>query len=209
MSRIAAVILAGGKGERLGGVIKANVTVGGVRLLRRVARALGDEAHPVLVALGGFRAEELNLLPGQIAVPDLPTGYGGPLAGVAAAIDWCNRVDDPPELLITVAVDTPFLPPDFVARLTASLGPEDRAVVARYGEQDYPTNALWRLDAVTALPDRVWEGVAPHGLKRLAAAIGARSLHWPETASGDPFANVNTPADLALLEARAAGTNSP
>jgi molybdopterin-guanine dinucleotide biosynthesis protein A len=203
MSRTAAVILAGGKGERLGGVIKANVTIGGVRLLERVTRALGQDVDPVLVALGGFRPDEVRLLPGQIAVPDLPTSFAGPLAGVAAAVDWCNHATEPPELLVTAAVDTPFLPADFVARLVAALGPDDPAVVAYHRDQEYPTNALWRLDAIAALPDRVWEGVAPHGLKRLAAALGARSLSWPETAAGDPFANVNTPADLAALEHRA------
>ena len=41
MSRIAAVILAGGRGERLGGVIKANLTIGGTRLLERVTAVLG------------------------------------------------------------------------------------------------------------------------------------------------------------------------
>lgn len=206
MTRVAAAILAGGKGERLGGVIKANIEIGGVRLLERVSAAMGA-ADAVLVSVGGFDAAELGLLDGQIAVPDMPTEYGGPLAGVAALVDWCLRQDRPPELLLTAAVDTPFLPVDYGARMLAALADGAPAVVARYAGQEYPTNALWRIAAVAELPAEVWAGTAPHSLRRLAAGLGAAYLDWPDTSDGDPFANVNTPGDLALLNARAGGRN--
>jgi molybdopterin-guanine dinucleotide biosynthesis protein A len=200
--RLAAAILAGGKGERLGGVIKANVTVGGVRLLERVSAAMGP-ADVVLVSTGGFAVEDVGLLPSHIAVPDLPTAYGGPLAGVAAVIEWCLRQDQPPDLLLTAAVDTPFLPPDYATRMLGAFGGSAPAVIARYGGQEYPTNALWRVAAVTGLPSHVHAGTAPHSLKRLAIGLGATYLDWPEDHRGDPFANVNTPDDLAALAARA------
>jgi molybdopterin-guanine dinucleotide biosynthesis protein A len=45
-------------------------------------------------------------------------------------------------------------------------------------------------------------GTAPRSLRRLAAELDARACAWPETADGDPFANINTPAELAAAEAR-------
>ena len=203
--RMAAVILAGGKGERLGGVIKANVTIGEVRLLERVSAAM-QGADVVLVSVGRFDPANLDLLPGQIAVPDLPTDYGGPLAGVAAAVDWCVQQDQPPELLLTAAVDTPLLPADFAARMLAALPDGVPAVVARYAGQEYPTNALWRVAAIAGLAADLRAGTAPHSLRRLAGGLGAAFLDWPD-GGGDPFANLNTPADLLTLEARAAGGN--
>jgi molybdenum cofactor guanylyltransferase len=140
-------------------------------------------------------------------VPDIPSEYAGPLAGVAAAIDWCNRAERPPDFLLTAAVDTPFLPADFAARMLEALGPDAPAVIARYDRQEYPTNALWRLSAIADLPARVADGTAPRSLRRLAEQVGASFLDWPATPAGDPFANVNTPADLAALEARASRGN--
>ena len=49
--RVAAVILAGGRGERLGGVIKANLVVDGLRLLERVAVAI-EPVDALLVGSG-------------------------------------------------------------------------------------------------------------------------------------------------------------
>jgi molybdopterin-guanine dinucleotide biosynthesis protein A len=78
------------------------------------------------------------------------------------------------------------------------------AVIAAYGGQDYPTNAVWRLDALSGLPAAVLAGTAPHSLKRVAAGLGAARLDYSALADNDPFRNANTPEDLAFLRAAAA-----
>jgi molybdopterin-guanine dinucleotide biosynthesis protein A len=201
--RVAAVILAGGKGERLGGVVKANIVIGGVRLLDRVTEAIGGSASPILVAHGAIDPALMALGAQHVPIPDLASDYGGPLAGVAAGVAWCRDQRLPPDYLASLAVDTPFFPADFVSRALAAIGPEAPAVVARYEAQEYPTNALWRLSSLETLPDRVMEGAAPHSLRRLAIELGAIYLDWPPGHSGDPFANANTPDDLLSLRARA------
>lgn len=199
MSRIAAVILAGGRGERLGGVIKANLTIGGRRLLARVSDVLAG-AEPILVCCGGFDPASLALLPGQIAIPDLPTDYAGPLAGLAAAVDWAVAQPQKPAILVVAAVDSPFLPLDYLSRLAAAANP---AAFASFGGQPYPTSSAWRLDAIADLADQVRAGTAPHSLKRLGQALGAADVPFPAHAGGDPFANLNTPEDRLALEQRA------
>jgi molybdopterin-guanine dinucleotide biosynthesis protein A len=195
MTRIAAVILAGGKAERLGGINKALLEIGGRRLIDRALEATAGCA-PVLLAIGHSPFEIADLT----QVPDLDADYAGPLAGVAAAVDALGG--DDAGLLFTLAVDTPFFPHDFVARALPLLEAAPGALAA-FGAQDYPTNALWRLDALRDLPDAVRAGTASHSLKRLAQNLGAARLDYAEIAAEDPFANVNTPADLALLTARA------
>jgi molybdopterin-guanine dinucleotide biosynthesis protein A len=200
VTRIAAVILAGGRGERLGGVNKAMLEIGGRRL---VDWALGA-AHgcdPVVLAVGQLDFE----VAGTLRVRDLLTDYGGPLAGVAAAVD--HLIDDPPDLLLSLAVDTPFFPADFIDRATPLLAAA-QAVVASYAGQDYPTNVLWRFEALSNLPILVRSGTAPHSLKRLAADLGAARLDYVTLAANDPFMNANTPEDLAILRARAAANLS-
>lgn len=194
--RIAAVILAGGKGERLGGVNKALLEIDGKRMIDRALQAVAG-CEPMLLSVGRADFE----LPGPIHVSDLAVDYAGPLAGVAAAVDYL--LGDPPDLLLSLAVDTPYFPGDF---LTRALPLSDRSpiVLAAYGGQDYPTNALWRFEAISALPAGVRDGTAPHSLKRLAEGLGAARLDYREHQPDDPFLNANTPEELEILRSRAA-----
>lgn len=201
MSGVAAVILAGGRGERLGGVVKANLVVGGRVLLERVSEALSS-ADVILVAHGPLDPVALSLRPGHIPIPDLPTDYAGPLAGLAAAVGWALTQPEPPETLLLAPVDTPFLPPDYVSRLLAGLAGAP-AAIASFEGQSYPTSSAWRLDAVRDLSAGVRAGTAPHSLKRLAEALGAVTVPFPLHAGGDPFANANTPDELLALQRRA------
>lgn len=196
MSRIAAVILAGGRGERLGGVNKALIEIGGVTLLDRalVATASCDLR---LLAVGpndwGGGGDTEHVL-------DLETDYGGPLAGVAAAVD--RLAVSPPDILFSLAVDTPLFPADFLTRAMPLLETAP-AVLASYGEQDYPTNAIWTFAAIQSLADDVRRGSAPHSLKRLADGLGAARLDYARLTPSDPFRNANTPEDLAFLRGEA------
>ncbi len=198
----AAVILAGGRGERLGGALKSELIVGGGRLLDRVAARLA-ECEPLLVSHGRHDAGLLRLGPGMVAVADLEGEYGGPLAGVCAAVDWLQRSGARGGLLVTVAVDTPFLPLNYVERLVGALVGGAAAAVAAHGGQVYPTNAIWRLDALEELPERVRRGTAPHSPKRLAAELGAKIADWSAGNAPNPFANVNTPEELEEMRRRA------
>ena len=194
MSQIAAVILAGGKAERLGGVNKALIELGDLRLVDRAIAAIGG-CTLILLAIGRSSFE----VTGTHAVLDLETDYAGPLAGVAAAVE--ALAGSQIEFLVSLAVDTPFFPPDFVARSRPLLATAP-AVVSAFGAQDYPTNALWRLSAIADLPAQLRAGTAPRSLKRLAEGLGATRLDYAAHAADNPFANLNTPDDLAELRAR-------
>lgn len=189
---IAAVILAGGRGERLGGVNKALLEIGGQRFIDRAVEAARG-CRPILVAVG---LADFALPDNATAVFDLETDYGGPLAGVAAAVDHLGGKQA--GVLFSLAVDTPFFPPDFIARARPMLQGSP-VVIGAYGAQDYPTNALWRLDAIADLASQVREGIAPRSLKRLAEALGSARLDYAEFSPEDPFRNANTPEDLAHL----------
>lgn len=195
---IAGLILAGGRGERLGGTIKSELVVGGRRLFDRVAERLVG-LSPLLVAHGRMAPELLHLPATSLPIPDIEGDYAGPLAGFAAAMVWCADQLKPPELLVSVAVDTPFLPADYVGRLVAAIGSDDVAM-ASYGGQPYPTNAIWRVARFLDLPVQVTAATAPHSLKRLAGSVSTVIVEWPEKDAGDPFANINTPEELATAQ---------
>ena len=106
-------IIAGGRGERLGGVDKALLTVAGRSLLERVIEHLRPQVQKlVLVAhapAATYAAFGLPVLADQW--PD----RRGPLAGVHAALQASGSGD-----VLCVPVDAVWLPPDLAARLQAA-----------------------------------------------------------------------------------------
>jgi molybdopterin-guanine dinucleotide biosynthesis protein A len=197
VTSIFGVIIAGGQGHRLGGVRKADIRIGGVRLIERVARVLGALERPLMVATGP-EANDLVLGPQFWPASDIEGSQGGPLAGLAAAVldlQWRGILDG---ILVSVAVDTPFLPDDYVARLLSGLDTSP-ASFAGWKDAFYPPNAAWRLEAIADLPERLGETAS---LKELHQRLGAARVSWDE-AEANPFDNLNTLADLVALGERA------
>lgn len=193
-----AVIIAGGRGERLGGVRKADLRIGGRRLVDRVADALGMVAAPLMVATGPGDSR-LRLPAGAVALADLDAATGGPLAGLAAAVASLQARGIGEGLLVSAAVDTPFLPIRFADLLSAALGNAAGAYAA-WGDQFYPPNAIWRIEALATLPAQVRTGQAARSLKALQQTLGAVAVDWASRTGADPFTNVNTLDDLIVLE---------
>lgn len=200
MSAPYAVIIAGGQGQRLGGVRKGELRIGGIRLIDRVRLALGAVAEPLLVATGPGGDSSAD--GGWLAVADLDGPVGGPLAGLAAAVDALRRIGVDKGVLVSVAVDTPFLPQGFAQIMESALG-EAAAAYAAWGDAFYPPNAVWRIEALAALPGQVRDGTAPNSLKALHKQLDALKYDWRAGFEQDPFANLNTLADLVALQRRA------
>lgn len=188
-----AVVIAGGEGLRLGHVRKADLRIGGVRQIDRVVTALGAVAAPILVA-NGRHGPHITLPPNCVAVPDLESPCAGPLAGLAAAVAALAKSGVTVGLLVSVAVDTPFLPTDFVRRMIDELGPAPTAFAA-WGEDFYPPNAVWRIEALQHLPLVPGGPEAPASLKALQRSLGAQRVDWVDMTT-NPFANINTIDDL-------------
>jgi molybdenum cofactor guanylyltransferase len=198
-----AVIIAGGKGSRLGGVRKAELRIGGIGLLDRVAGRLAGVAEPILVATGPGTSP-VRLPAGCSGIADLAKPCAGPLAGLVAAVQHLRDNGVRNGLLVSVAVDTPFLPTDFVSRMIASLG-DSPAVYAAWGEDFFPPHAVWQLEALQGLPIELDSGAAPNSLKALQRRIGARRLDWAQRGKSNPFININTMAELLTAQARVPG----
>lgn len=198
---IAAVILAGGQSRRMGGQDKAFLALSGRPLIAHVAARLRDQAAPLLVSANGDPARFAAAVPGLAILPDTAGDFPGPLAGILATMEHLAAQAPAIRWLASAPTDCPLLPADFVARLRQRQQ-ERRAelVIAASGGREHPVCALWSCGLLPALRETVSRGEA-----RVMAFVRSRAhavVAWPASPF-DPFFNVNTPADLACLDARA------
>jgi len=192
---IPGVILAGGLATRLGGGDKTLLPLGEGRILDHVLARLRSQVADVALNANGdaarFAAYDLPVIPDSVA------GFPGPLAGILAAMDWAAGRDA--HSVVTVAGDTPFFPPDLVARLgEAGQGKSACPVIAATAEGWHPIFGLWPVGLRDDLRAALTGGA--RRVMRWANERGARVAMF-EAHPFDPFFNINTPDDLASARA--------
>jgi molybdenum cofactor guanylyltransferase len=121
-----AVVLAGGRGTRLGGTDKPGLVVGGQTLLGAVVSAVTSAGADRIVVVGPERTGDLSTgAGGQVRYAREDPPGRGPVAALACGLE---QVSAP--LAVLLAADLPFLRPAHVTRLlTALVAREDRGAV--------------------------------------------------------------------------------
>lgn len=175
----------------MGGRNKAFVPLAGQPLITHVLDRLAPQVEGVVISANGDPARFAAF--GCTVVADARPQ--GPLAGVLAALQVAAQRGA--THLVTVPVDTPFVPGDLVPRLllAAQSAPEGLAV-ARDDVQDHPATAIWPVGLVQPLADYLATGGAK--VTGFTRAHGAVTAHFPDPRA---FLNLNTPEDLAQAEA--------
>jgi molybdenum cofactor guanylyltransferase len=183
---IAGLILAGGQGTRLGGADKAFVRLHGAALITHLlARLTPQGCQALAVSANGDPARFAAY--GLAVLPDAPELAGkGPLAGVAAGLAWAATMGA--DFLLTVPVDTPFIPANLLAALTP--GPS----VAVYQGRQHHLVALWPVAFLPALKNFLGQPGA-YKVRDALRLCAARQVAF--AGPTDPFLNINTQEDLA------------
>jgi molybdopterin-guanine dinucleotide biosynthesis protein A len=191
LAKILGVILAGGKGRRLGGLNKALIAVGGEPLLDR-ARAALHVAESIALAGGSTMNEAsasgLELLPD--AAPD-----AGQLAGLAAGLAWAES--EGADWLLSTPVDAPFTTPAVFEALLKAAATGLDAVIAEADGRTHWLSAIWR----PKLAERALAACHGADLSIAHFAEPLRHRRLPLQDASTMFLNINTPADLATAEA--------
>jgi molybdopterin-guanine dinucleotide biosynthesis protein A len=196
---VAAAILAGGAGRRMG-ADKATLVVDGTAMARRVAAVAAAVADPVvLVAPVGHPATAVGL-------PVVTDPGQGPLAALAAALDALQA-----EHVLVLAADHPGLRPELLA-LLLELRVGAPAVACR-GPGGFLEPLVAVYERAPALAAARGRGAGDGSLRGLLAAVGARVLEPPSWRPADPdgrsFTDLDTPADLAAWLERYGGPIQP
>ncbi|MEU5843417.1 NTP transferase domain-containing protein [Rhodococcus sp. NPDC047139] len=140
LTHVEAVIVAGGRATRMGGVDKPALTVGGRRMLDTALAAVDGCARVTVV--GPYRDD---LDPHVLQIQETPPG-AGPLAALAAA-------DPVADLVVVLAADLPFITPTTVTVLLEALN-ENTPAEAAFAVDDAGRLqfllAAWRTPALAA-----------------------------------------------------------
>jgi molybdenum cofactor guanylyltransferase len=129
---ITGLVLAGGRGSRMGGLDKGLQLHRGVPLAEHALRRLAPQVGRVMV--NANRNLEIYRALGAPVWPDPLPDYPGPLAGLLAGLAHCET-----PYLVTVPCDTPDFPADLVDRLAQALAEADAEIaMARTLEDGVP-----------------------------------------------------------------------
>ena len=188
---ITGLILAGGRGQRLGGVDKGLQPWRGRPLVDHAIARLAPQVGDIMISANRNPAAYASRASRVLA--DASDDFPGPLAGMlaglrAAATPW----------LAVVPCDSPDLPPDLVERLARGLADRQGAVVQR----DLGAAGV-RLEPVccllsTTLADDLAAYLADGGRKVEGwLSRHATPVRFDRPGDAAAFANINTPDDLA------------
>jgi len=198
---ITALILAGGRGSRMGGIDKGLQNFRGLPLTLQTLMRLQLQSLPpqdILINANRNLAAYESL--GAAVWPDTLDGFAGPLAGFLTGLERCET-----PLLLTVPCDTPLFPLDLIERLhSALLDQNTDLAMAAAREEDgqirpQPVFCLLRvelLDSLVAFTQKGGRKIdAWTGQHRCAIVPFDQPQDAPEA-----FFNANTLEELQKLE---------
>ena len=191
---ITGLILAGGRGSRMGNVDKGLQPFRGTTMAQHVLERLAPQVGSVIINanrnLEDWRAFGMPVWPDQ--TPD----FAGPLAGLQAGLRHCTT-----PWLLAAPCDSPFLPPDLAERLAAAVDAEDADIAFAATQepgmrvQAHPVFCLVKASRLPELSQYLLEG-------------GRRVDGWYKDLKAvevlfedaDAFRNINTPGELQELD---------
>lgn len=190
MAGYAAVVLAGGRASRLGGVDKPSLPVAGVPLLHRVLAAVADADPRIVVGPAGRR-----LPTGVRRTREEPAG-AGPVAATAAGLALVPRGL---EFVALLAADLPFLTREAVGRLrrAAAVAGCDGAVYEDGVGRPQWLCGIWRSEVLRTRLAELATGVAGASLRTLLTGVATTRLHHPGDGPDPPvWYDCDTEQDL-------------
>lgn len=203
---ITGLILAGGRGSRMGGVDKGLQSYKGQTLAHNAMQRLGPQVGALLLNANRNLADYAAM--GATVCTDSVPDYPGPLAGFLSGLQQCHT-----PYLLTVPCDSPRFPLDLAARLGAALEREQADIAMASGlevDDSNPAQPVLRAQPVfcllrtSLLPSLT--AFVQSGRRKIDAWTGQHStvLVPFDQAGDDPlaFANANTLGELQELEQR-------
>jgi molybdopterin-guanine dinucleotide biosynthesis protein A len=181
---VAAVILAGGEGRRMGGADKGLLEYQGYPLIEWALTALTPQVEEVVISAN--RNLDAYAAYGRRVLPDTLPDYPGPLAGVLAALDAVTA-----DWLLVTPCDTPHLPADLALRLLGAAQVENVPLAVAADEtRVHHSCFIVRTDQRDHLAAYLARG--ERAVRHWQAGLSSTTVRFDAAC----FANLNQPRDL-------------
>ncbi len=191
------IVLAGGRGLRLGRGGKLSETIGGRTLPQRVIDCLIPLSSEILVVIAQGQPEPALAGPVVRVVTDLYPGkgaLGGIYTGLVASSSFHNLV---------VACDMPFLN-SLLLGYMIQLSPGFDVIIPRVEAKLEPLHAIYSRDCLTPIRQQIEQGNLK--ISNLLERVKVRYVEEGEINRFDPkhlsFFNINTRTDLEMAKAK-------
>ena len=192
---ITGLILAGGRGSRMGGVDKGLQAHHGMPLAMHALLRLAPQVGEVLINANRNLAAYESM--GAPVWPDALPDYPGPLAGFLAGLEHCAT-----PYLATVPCDSPNFPDDLVARLADRLDAEgaEIAIAATRENGELRLQPVFSLMKASVLESLVrFTGGGQRKIDAWTATLHEVVVEFDDASA---FVNANTLAELRQLQPR-------
>ena len=183
---ITAVILAGGRGSRMGGQDKGLVNYQGQTLIGHVITALNQQTRQIVINANRSRDEYAAF--GYPVVEDSLNDFQGPLAGFLACMSSVSN-----SYILTLPCDGPKLATDYLQRMMLAMTRSGCDIaIASDGERMQPVYAL----IPVSLHDDLQQYLAG-GDRKIDLWYRHHSIELVDFSDQkDMFTNINSPADM-------------
>ncbi len=192
MEMISGLVLAGGRGSRMGEVDKGLQPFRGTPMVQHVLQRLAPQVDELLI--NANRNIDAYAAFGHRVLPDAIDGFAGPLAGLQIGMLGATH-----PLIVTAPCDSPFLPLDLVNRLREGMRQSGADLaVAKTFDQPHPVFCLVRRDLEPHL--RAFLESGQRKIDKWYATLKVQEVAFDDQEAA--FANINTRDELQALEQR-------
>ncbi|AEH60559.1 molybdenum cofactor guanylyltransferase [Methanosalsum zhilinae DSM 4017] len=204
MNNLSVLILAGGRGQRLGNIEKALITYEDKTLLEHIIEITKQVSNNIVISLRDEDQKEFfekmfgTIFEEYTAVIDKQTGYG-PLEGIREGLKACSE-----EYVFVTAVDMPYLNKD-VIQLLAKLSHGHDAAIPRYNDKKFePLHSVYRRNTMLRATEKSIENNEKYVLSPVKLMKDILYVDTTVIQKIDPelrtFQNINTISDMQNLE---------
>lgn len=193
-SEITGLILAGGRGMRMGQVNKGLQELNGKTMVAHVIEKLLPQVSTILINAN----QDLDRYAeyGFPVITDTIADYAGPLAGLESALSQCQT-----KYLLSTPCDSPFLPSDLASRLASAMTRDGSQLAVPITHELFEGKLEKQIQPVFCLLERnLHESLADflkNGGRKISDWFDQLRISEVVFENHDEFSNINTKAELA------------
>ncbi|RDE24126.1 molybdenum cofactor guanylyltransferase MobA [Motiliproteus coralliicola] len=188
--QLTALILAGGRGMRMGGVDKGLVALQHQRLVEHVLTRVRPQVDQIIISANRSLTQYQDY--GYPVLQDQLEGFQGPLSGINEGLKHCTT-----DWLLVAPCDSPALPTDLASRLGQAIEQQQsRAAIAHDGRYLQPAFSLLHRELQPSL-----QAYLNAGGRKLGQWLHQQNPSIVDFSDQpDSFINLNSPEQLAQFQ---------